>query len=201
MNKDNVANSQDFSRPPAPDTPTSPASHSAADVGAFKRYVPTRFTVPISFEVPDNWSLREEQGRSYQQVMLLGPRNTQDTYNAGLVVRVLLTRSSGGEYDTLEDLLAWRRTQYTRSASSSIRVEQPIAVAGLQGVELRYEHHARLPKGGSAQGAFPTTIKGHTVLVSYGGQLLELEYSAEAEDFYRYHEAFRHLLESLTLAR
>jgi len=153
----------------------------------------------VSFEVPENWQVSEEQGRQYKQVLLLGPRNVQDTYNAGVVVRVMPSRSRGGEYDTLQDLLAWRRTQHTRSASSAVLAEQPVTVAGLEGVELRYQYDAKLPRGGHPQGAVPTTIKGHSILLAHGGQLVELEYSASAEDFHPYHQAFSHLIDSLAL--
>lgn len=41
----------------------------------------------IYFEYPENWEVNQVTGKGYKEIMILGPRNIEDTFNIAMVVR------------------------------------------------------------------------------------------------------------------
>ncbi|MBI3997220.1 MAG: hypothetical protein HY352_06135 [Candidatus Omnitrophica bacterium] len=160
-------------------------------------------SLPFTFEYPAAWVAAEEDGRgaAYQQVLILGPRNTSDTYTAGLTIRVMPTQAAGGKYAALEDLVQWRRAQHARAQALTSLRDGPTQVLGLPGAELEFQFQATVPPGGAPHGATQMTLKTHTVLVAHDERLYEFAFSADAADYDRYHPAFDRLLHTLHLTR
>ena len=190
------------SRPPRPDTTKPNQTGHLHAVGLFTRFQPKRVALPFTFEYPKDWVAGEEIGRnaSYQQVIILGPRNPNDTYNAGLTIRALPTKAAGGDYTNLEELVKWRQAQHARSRAFQLLQEQPRQLLDWDGVELQFQAEADLVKA-AAYGTMPTTVKTHLIVVSHGDRLMEFSYSADAKDYDRFHHAFEHLLQSVQAVR
>ncbi len=189
------------SAPSAPDMPRPGVPVHVEGLGTPAPYMGKRFSLPCTFEYPKNWVAGEEEGRGerYQQVIILGPRNTTDTYNAGLIIRVLPTKSAGGTYAGLEALVAWRRAQYAKSEALQILMDRATQVVGVPGTELEWQFTAILPS--SRQEPKRTTLRMHTVLLAKGDQLFEFVYSADTADYPHYHRAFDQLLQTLRFSR
>ena len=183
--------------PEPPDAPRPDLVVSPEGLEAFVPYRGRRFSVPFTFDYPRNWVAGEEEGRSepYQQIVILGPRNAQDTYSAGLTIRILPTRAAGGSYADLSELAQWRRSQHAQTKDAVILKEQMAHVGGLSGTELEVESHAALPPRALEQ--HRTTLRTHLVMLAKGDRLYEFSYSADAHDYPRYHSAFDRLLRSL----
>ncbi len=183
---------------PAPDLPRAATAAPSREIASFSPFRPKKLSLPFRFEYPSNWMAGEEEGQGspYQQVIVLGPRNALDTYNAGLTVRIMPTKTAGGQYENLEELVQRRRAQHGHSGRLEIVRDQPTRLLGLTGTELEFRVDMRLPQGGS-HGSTPTEVQTHTILMAEGNRLFEFIYSADARDYGRYHEAFDHLLQSL----
>ncbi len=184
--------------PLAPDRPRPDRTPHVEGIGPFVPYVPKSLKLACTFEVPDNWLATEQQGRGerYQQIILVGPRNAQDTYHAGLTVRITPVGAGGGSYATLEDLIDWRRKQYAQTAGFSELSFREVSVVGPPAKELKWIFQVTLP---SAVGPQTVLLKNQLVLFAHQEQLYELSFGADAVEFERYAPAFEHLLQSFQL--
>ena len=185
-----------------PDMPRHPRHISAAVPDSFQPFRATKVSLPFTFDYPVGWSAGEEQGKHspYQQVLVLGPRNAQDTYTAGFIVRLLPTKAAGGTHANADELVHWRRTQVVREDTYEWVKDQPIELLGMKGTELEFRSEMKLPPHGTQGGtAIPTSVTTRAIVLSHGNRLVELQYSADAHDYERYRPAFEHLLSSLRL--
>ena len=187
---------------PAPLPPDLPQPHPAAQLHTIGPYGPFRtkkLSLPFTFEYPRQWVAGEEERsgpHSYQQVVILGPRNAQDTYTAGLTIRVLPTKQAGGEYDDLQALVQWRRAQYLHAEALKWNQDKPVQLQELRGQELEFQFEVKLPKGSER-----TTLLTHLVVLAHGERFFEFSYSADAHEYDRYHQTFDHLLQSVRLTQ
>jgi hypothetical protein len=189
------------SPPLPPDLPRPELVARVEGMGPFVPYQPKGLSLPFSFEYPKNWAAGEERGRSepYQQILILGPRNAQDTYNAGLVIRMLPTQPRGGRFADVGELTQWRRGQFAAAKAFVVLTDRPRSVEDAAGMELEMQFTAALPLPTMA--SQDTTLRSHTVIVERDGQLYEFSYSADVRDYQRYYPAFAHLIETLHFLR
>ena len=157
--------------------------------------VPFDFT----FEYPGNWVKGVDRGahEPYWQVVMLGPRNAEDTYSASLTVRLLPSASVGGQFKNLDALVKERKRRQSRNSGFTVVLEGPLQVAGTPAQELLYS--IVVPLSTPARKAAPAVLQSHEVRLSVRGHLYELIYTADQRDFEAYHKVFTHLLESVTL--
>ncbi len=153
----------------------------------------------LTFEYPGNWPAGVEVGRgeSYWQVVILGPRNAEDSYNPGLTVRSMPVQA-GGRYADVPSLVDARRNQYAASPQFRMLEDAPYAVAGVSGWHLIFTYVVPLPP--SSINAKPTPLQTRLVIFSLGGTLYELVYSADAREYAAHQGVFAHLLQSITHA-
>ena len=185
-----------------PDMPRHLRPVPAAAPDSFQPFRATKVSVPLTFDYPTGWSAGEEQGKQspYQQVLVLGPRNIEDTYTVGFIVRLLPTRTDGGTHANADELVHWRRTQVEHEATHAWIKDQPIELLGMKGTELEFRSEMKLPPHGTQGGVvIPTSVTTRAIVLSYGNRLVELQYSADAHDYERYRPVFEHLLSSLRL--
>ena len=183
--------------PPAPDAPRAELMARPTGAGPYVAFHHEGAALPLTFEYPQNWKAGLEEGRAapYRQVIILGPRNTLDTYSTSLVVRELRTRLEGGSYESAEALVERRRTQFAKADDFALLKDEPASVEGAKARELEFEYTARLPHPRSTPRL--TTVKTRLVVAEHGGRLYELSYSADRQDYDRYRTVFGHLLDSV----
>ncbi len=184
--------------PLPPDTPVTNPAAGVHSVGPFRVFQPKKLKLPLSFEYPENWIAGEEAGREsrYQQVIILGPRNTVNTYNAGLTIRISPPKQAGGDYGSVDELIGWRRTQLLNAGPSEVLADHPAPLLGLTGAELEVKSETQLSVAHDGP-LIDTTLRTHMLVVSDGVRFFEFIYSADAQDYERLHNAFDHLLATL----
>lgn len=170
-------------------------------IGNYVSFKPSLRDLSVSFEHPENWVAREEQGtrESYQQVIVHGPRNPSDTFTTTLTYRTMPIKIAGGYYKDLEHLKQWRLTQHSRGQDlevSNETVRLYMEISGIE-LELKYRVHAGRPV---LQPPL-TTIQKHLFLIQIGDRLHELQFSADEKLYPLYHEVFERALQSLQLPR
>jgi len=155
--------------------------------------------VGATFEYPQNWVVGSEIGREqpYRQVIILGPRNPENTWSTGLTIRQYPTKAAGGLYPSLQALIEARRKQYGSNASFQ-RIEEGARPLGdLQTWQSVFTYVVPLPPH-SVQ-AKPTAIQTRLVLFAAGDALYEVSYTADASQYPTYQDVFDHLLQTLKL--
>jgi hypothetical protein len=192
--------SQNASIVPPDEMPRKPAAP-VVSIGPFAAIAPRTLSLGVAFEYPQNWQVGEERRQQppFQQLIILGPRNAADSYTAGIIVRVLPVKARGGEYASLQELAAWRRTQYASASGVQFTRDEVVSRFGGEGRELELQYGARV--GRQTAGTSPITLKHHFVMVARGDTLYEFAFSADALEYDLYHPAFARLLESIRFPR
>lgn len=124
-------------------------------------FVGTTPALPVRFEYPSDWGLKEGAGQidRYAQVLIEGPRNSDGTFNPMLVVRSAPRSSAGGKYadaghlmrdfmsNVYKDLKVLRRRSYQLSGATGYETEYthtipPLRLRGLKGraIDVRTQH-------------------------------------------------------------
>jgi hypothetical protein len=170
-------------------------------VGPWKRYEPADVPLGVTFEYPQNWVAGAERGRQqpYWQVIILGPRNPEDTFSATLVVRKLPKRTAGGVHEDLDALLRARRRQYEARQRLVTFEETQRTLLDRRAQQLQFAYAATIPTAQDQTKTLTTRLQVVIVSLDVGDHLYELTYEADADEFSLYQPVFEHLLETLRL--
>lgn len=170
------------------------------DAGVYTRYHGTDPVLPLSFDYPGGWRLLEDKGRlePYTQVMVLGPRNVDDTYSCTLVVRGSPLRRKGGRFGSVEELVGHYESHLFEGHQVLERSDRSFFGRPAKDVTVQYtipplRHKGLVPK------KVPVTVR--TIFLEKDGYLYELIYSADSVDFPRYSYAFDRLIESFQFSK
>jgi hypothetical protein len=182
--------------------PKSPHHLPPADVhgvGPSKRYDQAAGAMDFSFEYPGNWALGVEEGRRqpYRQAIILGPRNVKDTFSAALVIRRLPSKSAGGSFETLQELMEHRRKQYQGREQFSVTGEDTPPLLGTTAHRMQFGYLTTPPQARNQMQALVTRVRAIAVWLTIGDRLYELTYEADVDDFPAYLPVFDRLLQSL----
>lgn len=100
----------------------------------------TTAALPLRFEYPSDWVLKEETGRidRYAQVLVEGPRNSAGTLNPMLIVRTAPRSAGGGKHENAEHLME----DFLSHVYKDLKVvrRRPYELSGAKGYETEYTH-------------------------------------------------------------
>lgn len=184
---------------PLPPDMAEPPDNNIEGVGVYTRFKGSLSGFDVAFDYPHNWIFGEEQGtsESYQQVVVHGPRDKANTFTTTLLFRTMPTKLAGGYYDDLEALKGWRLKQHSRGQDLEVFKNTTVAFSQLEGVELEFQYRVSMKLAHLKQPL--TTMKKHIFLIQTGDQLHELSFTADEENYTRYHSVFENAMNSLRL--
>ena len=168
-------------------------------IDAFARYQGKTPELPVSFEYPAGWQVEESSGSQevYRQVQIYGPKSLEDRLRVYLVVRAVPPKAVGGRYEGLEDMVR----QYRVTLMSSLHVDAQGAIRLLGSSVPQLEVSGTLPRSWWSVDPEQIPVKGQRVFLEQDGRFYELGWMATAEASGPVAEAFRRLLQTLTLAQ
>ena len=169
-------------------------------VGPGKLFTDAEKLLACTFEYPENWAIGTEKGRKqpYQQVIILGPRNTSNNFSASLTMRRMPMKASGGIYSQLADLTEVRQKQYAKNPQYRQLNLGERMVSGQKAVSMTIEYTVPIPPYGKLQ-AEQVTLRTQFVQFALAGALYELSFSADARDYSVYEPVFERLLQTFVL--
>ena len=165
---------------------------------SYREHISRDPLLPVTFEYPSGWSLREERGQleSYRQIRLLGQRNAEDSYTAYISVSASPRQDAGGRFQTVEQSVEHYKAHLAHDAkieSSTRRM-----VAGIEATELmisytlRPWHHRDLKD-------LPVPLRVRTVFFEKNALLFQLTSSADSRESDQPTVAFDHFLNTLRI--
>jgi len=179
-----------------------PSFPGKSDSQSYIRWRGDKEPLHVSFDVPEGWRLALDRGRieRFEQVLVKGPRNADDTYSALLVVRATPSASKGGKFAGAREFAAdYRRHLYT---GHSVVADRASRVAGEPAIDLTVAYVVPplrvKPARGEPLKPIPVPVQSRTVFFERGGWIYELilssdrrEFAAHAPNFERLAESFR----------
>lgn len=170
-------------------------------VGSWINYSDQENALGCVFEYPENWAVGTERGQkqAYSQAVILGPRNASNTFSAGLTVRRMMTKASGGLYADLESLKVARQKQYGANAHYKKLDSGEQVLGGQKAAWMVIEYNTPLLPANDLH-AFSVTVRMKLVQFAIGNTLYEISYAADVGQYARYEAVFEHLLQTLTIA-
>ena len=172
------------------------ASCAAEPMPSTLTYSSPEAELPVSFEYPTYWRLREERGtvEAYRAVRLQGLRNADGTYTAYMVVRAFPVQPPGSPYADQRAFVARLLTNLPDGARVEPQATRPMAGTLADDITFAYTipplHHA-------GRKAVKIPVKTRTVVVQRGPLLYEIAYSADERAYDAHLFAFEGLLSSL----
>lgn len=151
------------------------------------------FSLKVKFQYPKLWRLRMENGQieRYSQVMVLGPRNADNTYTAAFFVRETKTDSA-----TSESLKALKKKRLDHLYKDpKILSEAPVSVGSVSAEEVTTLHSSppRFIKGAAN---LPVDVRSRMVFLQKGASVFEIVYMADQREFQKNEKDFDRLLKS-----
>lgn len=165
--------------------------------GGYSVFAGTSAALPLRFEYPSGWRMKQEAGRidRYAQVLVEGPRNSSGTLNPMLIVRTAPRSSAGGKHSDAQHLMTDFLSHIYKDPKITMR--RPYELAGAKGFETEYTHTVPpLRKPG---------LKGHAInmrtrhlFLEKGDLLIEVVLFADRSGFDACRPALDRLLSSFS---
>lgn len=155
--------------------------------------------LPASFEYPKDWRIlpgETDEGVPYTQILILGPRNLDNTFTSTLVIRRSPAAAAGGTDADSRALLE----RYKRELFNDSQVVREITrqVGGRQAVDLTVTYTIPAPAHHDRSILRqPIRVYVRTVYLDEAGHIYEIVYTSDERNFPAYQDNFEHLLESL----
>ncbi len=147
----------------------------------------------VRFAYPKDWRIKIDQGKidSYTQVIVLGPRNTQDTYTTSFIIRETPT---GPKYKSADEL--YQNSMKYIYSGAAISEEKSIILDSNSARSL-VASYIIPPSRSHGLKPIPVNLKSHAVYADHNNKLYEIIFNADAELFDKYAPDFEHLLKTL----
>lgn len=166
-----------------------------ADDGRSVTYRSTAPELPLTFDLPEGWRVSEEAGKidRYREIIVMGPRNAEDTFSASISVRSEPKKAKGGRFSTLEELVSSHEKHLF--GNPKVLAKQATKVSGAKAVDFlaTYTIPAMRLKGLKPK---PIPVKARTVFLEKGGRFYRLSYKADEREFSSHEVRFRRLVET-----
>ncbi len=164
----------------------------------YTQYAPKDTGFPVAFEYPKGWPLDIEQGKidPYQQIRIMGPQNSEDSYHSYLVVLRAPLQAEGKYSGTDAFLQNYKDHQLRRS---EVLWERKATLGGLEAKDLLVQY--TMPAWRHKDLHAPEVpVKTRIIVTSDRNYLYQLMYSADAREFDTHAKTFEHLIETFRLA-
>ncbi|HEX9779914.1 MAG TPA: hypothetical protein VGB20_01720 [bacterium] len=181
----------------APIAQTQEQSESAMSTEpSYESYAGDDLGRPVRFQYPSQWTVQFDAGQiqAYRQLLILGPRNAEETFRAQLVVRSSPTKEAGGRFSGPGELIANLTGTVPEGASADEGSARDIADTPARDITLSY---VIPPMHKTGLKSLPIPVRQRTVVLQRGSELVELVYSADAREYERHAGAFDRLLGTL----
>ena len=175
----------------------SPAPRRDAQATTWLDYASGDPNLPVAFQYPSGWRLREERGviDSYRLVRLLGPRNPEDTYTAYLVVRVAPLDASTRAAEAVDAF--FDRYLDHLPDSTVIDAQERWTIAGVPATALTVSYTIpTLDDERAGEVRIPVTTR--TIVMARRDALYEFVYSADTAAYPTYETYVEQLLKSFS---
>lgn len=141
----------------------------------------------FNFEYPRNWqiSTTEIEKKKEFEIFILGPPE-KTGIGAHLFIRVVAAKTAG--YDNLDDLVNSQINRWKKSRDFKLFFDRETEFAGLQARE--YKFSARIIAPSRLRGSARIGVVS-TIVVQKGSNFYDIYYSAPAEVFHKYEEAYK----------
>lgn len=167
-------------------------------VTAYTPYVAQSSQFNPQFEYPSEWRVMEERGTidPYDQVRILGPRNSDDTFTLLMAIRRQPLKEQGGRYSRAEELAQEYIDRLGKEGIVEAHTSKPVAEVAAVDLTISYlippMHTPRLKPL-----TIPVKMRGLFFVKS--SSVYEVTYSADAGMYDQYAPAFEHVVATLRL--
>lgn len=148
----------------------------------------------IYFEYPESWTISQAVGKGYKEIMVLGPRNIEDTFNLAMVVRFTPLLLNSQRLQLVADNYFSRRVKL-----SGFKLESRYTTK-MEGVEAEIIEISFLsPKSFETLKPDYMEIKEKRILLINHSVLYEIIFTGTSSDFISYTDEFEKILISIRL--
>ena len=156
------------------------------------RFTSSNPNLDFFFLYSSDWQVREVKEANYDEVLILGPRNQENTYSLALTMRVTPTSEKGGQYTSLGELIA----DYLAKSKCSTRFQEISrtdgCLADVDTTEIEISYTIPLPI--NTLKPKETPIVERRIFLKKGDHFYEVMYRAVEEDYYQYLKAFKDVM-------
>jgi len=163
----------------------------AREIRYYAAFTSTNPRLRFAFHYPSDWQVREFDEEGYDEVLILGPRDRENTCNLALLVSVTPGKAQGGRFATLEEMVVNRLNRSQRLTEFKVLSRVKGELASAEAVELMVSYNVPLLRTGTRQ---EIPLMERWIVAARKGWFYELIYRVTAEDYYTYLDAFRTLV-------
>jgi hypothetical protein len=151
------------------------------------------------FEYPAGWKARKGSGRldRFDQVLILGPRNADDTYTTALVVTASPPKAKGGRFAGAREAAEHQVATLPSGGQTVARSAARVDGAGAVDVTVRYVIPPLRLKGLKPK---EIPVRTRSAYFEKGGRIFELSYTADEREFDAHAAAFDRLVATFRAA-
>jgi len=161
------------------------------EIGYYAAFTTTNPRLRFAFHYPSDWQAREFDEEGYDEVLILGPRDRENTYNLALLVSVTPGKAQGGRFATLEEMVVNRLNRSQRLTGFKVLSRVKGELASAEAVEVMVSYNMPLLRAGNRQ---EIPLMERWIIAARKGWFYELIYRVTAEDYYTYLDAFQTLV-------
>lgn len=145
----------------------------------------------FSFLYPQDWELKEIEGKGYDEVFLQGPMSASSKYGLSFVLRVVPTKARGGKYSTANQLVDDYLNRVKEFANFKQLSKARGEFAAFEAVEFVVSYSMPLPL--NTLTAEETTILERRIVVKRGPFFYVLIYSGTESDYHASLSSFEYM--------
>jgi hypothetical protein len=163
----------------------------------YVRFRSDNFRLDFSFLYPGDWPLRETPGENYDQVTIVGPANTDQTFGLNLTVTVRLASKGPGSSDSPDLYAADYLEKAKRLPDFKEMSRARGSIADLPAIEIEASYTLPLPL--NTVHARHTPIIERRIFLIKAGRVYEIAYSATQENSYEFLDVFKYVVRTFEL--
>jgi hypothetical protein len=161
------------------------------DIQRYTNFQSDKPRLNYTFLYPDSWLVREFEDTGHTEVLILGPRNFEDTLNLAIFVHAFPGRESGGKYATLDQVVSAFQQKHARLLSFNRRPLTRGFLGEVEAVEIEIGYALALPPNQSNVPSISVTER--RIIFRREVCFYELGYIAAETDYYIYFHVFREI--------
>jgi hypothetical protein len=154
----------------------------------YRKFQSTTINLDFTFLYPADWQVNENQGENYKEVIISGPRNKDNTYNAALIVRTSILTQAEGKSRDLSKIVADYVLTHGRLDNFHERFQAVGSYIGFEAVEVELGYTMLLPL--NSINPVKTSIVERRILFIKNENLYEIIYRASDQVYQQFIAAF-----------
>ncbi len=163
----------------------------------FQPYTDVLLGTNVTLEHPQEWTVQKERGQSeiYEQIRLLGPKNTAGTFRALISVRVYPLAKEGGRFANVEEFIA----NYANHLPKGAKIETNRRLITENTASVLTASYTIPPVYQQGLKGLAIPVQSKVCVFQRESHLVEISFSTDAEEFEEQQAIFEHVLASLRL--